>query len=221
MDKKIELFKLLSKEFVKRGFSLYLVGGTVRDYLLGVPLSDMDLVTDATPMEMRMFLDADYTFEKYGSVKYFYEGVKFDITTLRIECNYSDSRHPKRVCFTKSLKDDVFRRDLTINALYMDKDLNVIDFVGGLADLKNKIINMVGDPLKRISEDPLRIIRAYRFMLEFNFDIEPKLDEVMKENISLVKKLNIDKVRQEIKKSSHQNELISLLNKIGFIVDIK
>ena len=221
MNHKIELYQSLADLFKSHGFDLYLVGGTVRDYLLGIELTDMDLVTDATPKEMKEFLNADYTFEKYGSVKYVYDGVKFDITTLRVESDYSDSRHPLKVCFTKSLKEDVFRRDLTINALYMDKDLNVIDFVGGQADLKNKIINMIGDPDKRISEDPLRIIRAIRFELEFDFSLEKSLEDSIKRNIYLLAKLNRDKVAQEIKKSSHQNELISKLNNFGFLIDIK
>ena len=221
MNHKIELYQSLADLFKSHGFDLYLVGGTVRDYLLGIELTDMDLVTDATPKEMKEFLNADYTFEKYGSVKYVYDGVKFDITTLRVESDYLDSRHPLKVCFTKSLKEDVFRRDLTINALYMNKDLNVIDFVGGQADLKNKIINMIGDPNKRISEDPLRIIRAIRFELEFDFSLEKSLEDSIKRNIYLLAKLNRDKVAQEIKKSSHQNELISKLNNFGFLIDIK
>ena len=221
MDHKIELYQSLAVLFKSHGYELYLVGGTVRDYLLNIPLTDMDLVTEATPSEMKEFLKADYTFEKYGSVKCLYEGVKFDVTTLRVESDYLDSRHPLKVCFTKSLKEDVFRRDLTINALYMDKDLKVIDLVGGELDLKNKIINMIGNPDKRISEDPLRIVRAIRFELEYNFSIEKKLEESIKRNIILLNKLNKDKLVQEIKKSAHPYELISKLNNFGFLIDIK
>ena len=112
MNRKLELYKKLSSDFEKHGFLLYLVGGTVRDYLLGKELDDMDLVTDATPSEMKEFLNnADYTFEKYGSVKLKIEDTKFDITTLRKEDGYSDYRHPSKICFTKSIKEDVFRRD--------------------------------------------------------------------------------------------------------------
>ena len=101
-----------------------------------------------------------------------YKGIKFDITTLRKEDGYSDFRHPNKIKFTNSLKEDVLRRDITINALYMDKDLNVIDYVNGKEDINNKIIKMIGNPETRISEDPLRIIRILRFQLETNFKIE-------------------------------------------------
>ena len=131
MDHKIELYQSLEKEFSQRGYLLYLVGGTVRDYLLNKELTDMDLVTDATPSEMKEFILGDYTFERFGSVKVKKETTKFDITTLRKESGYIDNRHPNKIIFTKDIKEDVCRRDITINALYMDKDLKVIDLVDG------------------------------------------------------------------------------------------
>ncbi len=218
MEHKLEIYRDLATLFDSKGFLLYLVGGTVRDYLLGKELTDMDLVTDATPNEMKEFLsNADYTFEKYGSVRLKIDDVKFDITTLRKEEGYSDFRHPNKICFTKSLKEDVFRRDITINAMYMDKDLNVIDFVGGQKDISNKIIRMIGKPLKRINEDPLRIIRIYRFKLETGFEIERELNDVLEHNFSKAKLINKDKINQEIRKSTHQEELIELLKYHGII----
>lgn len=218
MEHKLEIYRDLATLFDSKGFLLYLVGGTVRDYLLGKELTDMDLVTDATPSEMKEFLsNADYTFEKYGSVRLKIDDIKFDITTLRKEEGYSDFRHPNKICFTKSLKEDVFRRDITINAMYMDKDLNVIDFVGGQKDISNKIIRMIGKPLKRINEDPLRIIRIYRFKLETGFDIERELNDVLEHNFSKAKLINKDKINQEIRKSTHQEELIELLKYHGII----
>ncbi len=210
MDK-IKAFQNLADLFSRHHYSLYLVGGTVRDYLLNKELDDMDVVTEATPDELKPFLVGDYTFEKYGSVKVNVLGVKFDITTLRKEDGYIDSRHPNKVTFTKSLEEDVKRRDITINALYMDKDLNVIDLVGGQNDLSNRIIKMIGDPLTRIKEDPLRIIRIYRFKLETGFEIEENLSKTLKENLHLLSKLNSDKIKQEINKSSHQIELLDLM----------
>lgn len=218
MEHKLEIYRNLATLFDSKGFLLYLVGGTVRDYLLGKELTDMDLVTDATPSEMKEFLsNADYTFEKYGSVRLKIDDIKFDITTLRKEEGYSDFRHPNKICFTKSLKEDVFRRDITINAMYMDKDLNVIDFVGGQKDISNKIIRMIGKPLKRINEDPLRIIRIYRFKLETGFEIERELNDVLEHNFSKAKLINKDKINQEIRKSTHQEELIELLKYHGII----
>ncbi len=218
MNRKLELYKKLSSDFEKHGFLLYLVGGTVRDYLLGKELDDMDLVTDATPNEMKEFLNnADYTFEKYGSVKLKIEDTKFDITTLRKEDGYSDYRHPSKICFTKSIKEDVFRRDITINAMYMNDKLEVIDLVGGRKDIDKKVIRMIGKPLKRINEDPLRIIRVYRFQLETGFEIEKELKEVLEHNFSKAKLINVDKINQEIRKSSHQEELIEILKSHGII----
>ena len=220
MDSKISLFQELADLFKTHGFLLYMVGGTVRDYLLNKKLDDMDLVTEATPSEMKEFLpEADYTFSKYGSVKLQYKGVKFDITTLRKEEGYQDYRHPSKICFTKSIKEDVFRRDITINALYMNKDLEVIDLVGGQKDIERKIIRMIGNPLKRIEEDPLRIIRIYRFELETGFVIEESLEKTLKENFSKVELLNKEKILQEIRKSSHPDELRQILNSRGFFVD--
>ena len=212
MDDKIILFKELAELFNQKGYSLYMVGGSVRDYLLGLALTDMDLVTDAIPNEMESFLpEADYTFAKYGSIKLKYKGVKFDITTLREESKYLDSRHPGEIKFTKDLSVDVRRRDLTINALYLSKDLEVIDYVNGQKDLENKVIKMVGDPLTRIKEDPLRIVRIYRFHLDLGFSIDPALEEVIINNRDLLNKLRKEKILEEIHKCSHPKELEKLI----------
>lgn len=220
IDPKIKTYKSLAELFRNNGFLLYMVGGTVRDYLLKKELTDMDLVTNATPSEMKNFLtSADYTFERYGSVKLDFEGVKFDITTLRKECGYSDYRHPNEIFFTNKIEEDVLRRDITINALYMDESLNVIDLVGGINDLKKCLIKMVGDPSIRIKEDPLRILRIYRFKVETGFDFDKNLINSIKENKDLVNKLNKDKIRQEINKCSDVSLLESLLKKDGIFVD--
>ncbi len=166
METKIDTFLQLAEIFSKNNKKLYLVGGTVRDYLLGLKLDDMDAVTDATPDEMKLFLNTmkvDYTFAKFGSIKVFINKIKFDITTLRKEASYTDSRHPGNVVFVKTLKEDYIRRDFTINAMYLDSSLKLIDYVDGKNDLNNKILRMVGNPEDRLKEDPLRIIRAIRF----------------------------------------------------------
>lgn len=213
MDYKIELFQELVELYSKNGFQLYMVGGSVRDYLLNLPLNDMDLVTDATPELEKSFLEhADYTFAKFGSIKLLYKGVKFDITTLRKENGYSDSRHPGNIQFTNKLDVDVLRRDITINALYLTKDLKVIDFVNGVDDLSNQTIRMIGDPLLRIKEDPLRIVRIYRFKYDLGFKIEPNLKQIIAENYSLLSNINPEKIKEEIKKCSHKEELIGFLS---------
>ena len=215
MDFKISLFQELADIFNKHGYQLFLVGGSTRDFLLNIPLTDMDLVTDATPEETKSFLDnADYTFERFGSVKFKYKDVKFDLTTFRKEGGYVDSRHPNVVFFTKDIKEDYPRRDLTINALYLDKDLNVLDFVNGQIDLKNKVIRMVGDPAIRIKEDPLRIIRVYRFKLDLGFNVDNELEKVIKNNKDLLGNIRKEKILEEIHKCHHKEELKAILEKL-------
>ena len=202
MDNRLNAFQSLADLFENRGYKLYLVGGTVRDYLLGLPLNDMDAVTDATPTDIVKFLpDADTTFAHLGSLKYKdNSGVKFDITTLREESGYLDSRHPSKVNFVKDPKDDYKRRDFTVNAMYMDKDLNVIDYCGGQKDLENRILRMVGNPDQRLKEDPLRILRAIRFHLMYNLKIDDALMEAMRDRFYLLKNLNDAKIEMEMSK---------------------
>ena len=207
MDQKLIEFLELNKLFEDNGFSLYMVGGTVRDYLMGLPLDDMDVVTDATPEDIKKFLpDASYVFARFGSVSYKTEKkVKFDITTLREEKGYEDARHPNKIHFVKDLSIDVKRRDFTVNALYMNSKLEVIDYVNGQEDLKNHTLRMVGNPDKRIKEDPLRIIRALRFSIDYKLNIDSELDKAIRNNISLLEKLNIEKIRQDIKKIKNKD----------------
>ena len=202
MVDRIHAFQSLADLFNSHGFKLYLVGGTVRDYLLGLPLDDMDAVSDATPTDIVKFLPtADTTFAHLGSLKYKDEnGVKFDITTLREESGYLDSRHPSQVNFVKDPKDDYKRRDFTVNAMYMDKGLKVIDYCGGQKDLENRILRMVGSPDQRLKEDPLRILRAIRFHLMYNLKIEDSLMEAMRDRFYLLKNLNDAKIESEMSK---------------------
>ena len=165
-----EIFKKLSQLFNSYGFRLYMIGGTTRDFLLGKEVFDYDFVSDATPDDMKVFLkDAEYYFAKYGSVKVKVDGVHVDITTLRKEGAYQDYRHPSEITYVKSIDEDYVRRDFTINAIYMDENFNIIDPSNGVKDLENKIIRFIGDPQKRIEEDPLRILRAERFAKKLNF----------------------------------------------------
>ena len=201
MDK-IKEFQELASLFKVHGYHLYLVGGTVRDYLLGLELNDMDAVTDATPIQVVQFLpNCDTTFAHLGSLKYKTPtGLKFDITTLREESNYLDSRHPNQVIFVKDLALDYKRRDFTVNAMYMDDHLNVIDYCHGQDDLKKHILRMVGDPDKRLKEDPLRILRAIRFHLVFKLIIDEKLEEAMRDRFYLLNNITDAKIQMELDK---------------------
>lgn len=197
----LDIFKKLAKLFNENGFSLFMIGGTSRDYLLNLEVYDYDFVSDATPEDMKKFLpDANYHFEKYGSVKVKIDGVHVDTTTFRKEEGYLDYRHPSKITYVKSIDEDYVRRDFTINAIYIDKDMKVIDPSGGLVDLKNKTIRFIGDPETRIKEDPLRILRAERFKEKLNFRIEEKSLFAINKYRYLLDKLNPDKIKEEQRK---------------------
>ncbi len=198
---RIEAFDFLKDLFRKNGFRLYVVGGTVRDFLLGKEITDLDFVTDATPEdELKFIPEGDFTFKKFGAVRYPYKGKHIDITTLRQEGEYNDSRHPSNVIFVKDPELDYVRRDFTVNAMYLDEDYNVIDFSTGQEDLKKKLIRFIGDPYKRIEEDPLRIARAERFAKTLGFEIEEKTQQAIKDKRDLLGKLNPEKLKEEQRK---------------------
>ena len=219
-DLYLKSFISLADLFNKNQHNLYLVGGTVRDYLFSLPLEDMDAVTDATPEEMKSFIgDADYTFSRFGSVKYKINNIKFDITTLRSESEYKDSRHPAVIKFVKDLSIDVKRRDFTINALYLDKNLQVIDLVDGLKDIKSKTLTVIGDADKRIKEDPLRIVRAIRFALDYDLSFDDELLKAIINNIDLLEKINLAKIKMDLKKmkTTDKEKINNIFNKCHFI----
>lgn len=221
MNTKIQAYKELAKIFQTNGYNLYLVGGAVRDYLLNIELTDMDVATDATPKDILGFFDGRIisTFSKFGALTIYFNDVKFDVTTLREEKKYIDNRHPAEIVFIKDIKKDSIRRDFTINAMYMNKELELFDYVGGQKDLLEKTIRMIGDPLLRIQEDPLRIYRAIRFALTYSFHLDKELLKAIKESVHLINKLNPEKIKQEINKmhNIHKEYKVSLLNEIGVI----
>ena len=206
MEERIHAFQSLADIFNDHGYHLYLVGGTVRDYLLGLPLDDMDAVTDATPIQIVSFLpDVDTTFAHLGSLKYKDRvGIKFDITTLRKESGYLDSRHPNNIVFVKNLEDDYLRRDFTVNALYMDRDLKIYDYCHGQEDLKKHLLRMMGNPDERLKEDPLRILRAIRFHLMYKLKIDKDLFEAMRDRFYLLENITDAKIKSELNKIDYQ-----------------
>ncbi len=194
------IYTELEKLFAEHGYSLYMVGGTSRSYLLNKEIADFDLVSDATPEEMKSFLTFDDTFSGMGSVHLKYQGVKVDITTLREESGYEDFRHPKEIRFVTSLRKDAKRRDFTINAIYIDAKGKIYDYYHGVDDLKNHLISMIGKPDKRLKEDPLRILRALRFSLTLNFSLTPQLIKEIDENVRWIKKVSFVRCLDEIGK---------------------
>ncbi len=157
------------------GYEAYIVGGCVRDEIMGKTARDYDITTSAEPGETeRVFSDCRFieTGLKHGTVVVLYKGLSVEITTYRIDGDYPDGRHPEKVSFSRNLKDDLARRDFTMNAIAYSPKRGLADVFGGEEDIKARVIRCVGDPEKRFSEDALRILRALRFSAMLGFDIE-------------------------------------------------
>lgn len=165
----------LIERFEARGEEAYIVGGSLRDALLGKSPSDYDMTTSALPERM-LEIFSDYrvikTGIKHGTLTVISEGRPVEITTFRIDGGYTDSRHPDSVSFTRSLPEDLARRDFTVNAMAYNQKSGLFDSFGGESDLDRRIIRAVGDPRRRFDEDALRIMRAFRFSAQLGFEIE-------------------------------------------------
>lgn len=156
-----------------KGYEAYVVGGCVRDSVLGKMPADWDITTNARPEQVKqIFARTVDTGIKHGTVTVLIGSRQHEVTTYRIDGSYSDGRHPDKVTFTPSLAEDLKRRDFTINAMAYNEEEGLIDLFGGMDDLQNKLIRCVGDPMERFSEDALRILRAVRFSAQLNFGID-------------------------------------------------
>lgn len=186
----------------ENGFSAYIVGGCVRDYLLGREIHDFDVASSALPDEM-LEIFRDYKIVKngmkHGTVAVVSKGRLVEVTTFRSDGTYSDSRRPDSVSFVRSIEEDLARRDFTINAMAYRECEGIIDPYGGQEDLKNKIIRCVGNPTKRFSEDALRIMRGMRFSSVLGFEIEPKTLSAMLETKHLLEKIAKERISVELR----------------------
>ncbi len=174
----------------ENGYEAYVVGGAVRDILLAKAPGDYDVATSALPAEVISVFGEKHchpTGLSHGTVTVISEGTPVEVTTFRVDGDYADSRHPENVSFSRSLEEDVKRRDFTINAMALSADGSLLDYYGGMEDLKNRILRTVGDPKARFSEDALRILRALRFAAELGFVIEEKTSaEIFRQKESLL-----------------------------------
>ncbi|MDZ5724208.1 CCA tRNA nucleotidyltransferase [Acetobacterium sp. K1/6] len=185
------------------GFCGYLVGGCVRDYLLDTPPTDFDMTTDATPDEIISCFTGHRVLKtgiRHGTVTIILDGMAIEITTHRTEGDYSDSRHPDAVKFTKNLADDLARRDFTINAMAYHPQKGLIDRYGGAADIKNKIIRGVGDPHKRMAEDALRMLRGLRFAAVLGFDLDEETRTAIRQNCGQLANISAERIAAELNK---------------------
>ena len=196
-----ELFLKYAEIFKEHGYPLYMVGGSSRDYLLGLEVRDFDFVTPATPDEILAFLpDMKTRFKKFGVLSIKDNGQSLDIVTFRQERGYQDHRHPSDVIFVKDMYLDSLRRDFSINAIYIDRDGTVYDYHEGVKDLCSRTIRFIGNPVTRIQEDPLRILRAKRFAKRLSFELEASTNAAMVELESLLSEINPEKISIEQKK---------------------
>ena len=185
------------------GFEAYLVGGCVRDMVMGKQAHDFDITTSALPSETLQVFKNERTVEtgiKHGTVTVIIDGEPLEITTYRIDGEYLDNRHPTSVSFTRSLKNDLSRRDFTMNALVYNHKEGVIDCFGGIDDIKNKTVRAIGEPEKRFSEDALRILRGLRFSSVLGFEIEENTKKAMLKCKHLLHNISPERISVEINK---------------------
>lgn len=194
------------------GFEAYAVGGCVRDCLLGRIPTDWDITTSADPSDVqRLFYRTIPTGIEHGTVTVREKGRNFEVTTFRIDGKYSDSRHPESVTFTSSLREDLARRDFTVNAMAYSPAAGIVDLFGGQDDLKDRVIRAVGDPEQRFGEDALRILRALRFAAQLSFDVDKDTEEAVRKLCGTLSKISAERIRTELEKlllSEHPELLV-------------
>ncbi len=185
----------------KAGFEAYAVGGCVRDSIMGIIPHDWDITTSAEPLQVKDQFKHTYdTGIKHGTITVLIDKTGYEVTTYRVDGIYEDNRRPKEVFFTRNLKDDLIRRDFTMNAIaYNEKD-GFVDLFGGKEDIKDGIIRGVGNPSDRFDEDALRMLRAVRFSSQLGFEIEKETFEAVKNKAGLIKNISKERIREELMK---------------------
>lgn len=201
------------------GYEAYFVGGSVRDYILGRTINDVDIATSATPQEIkRIFPNTADIGIDHGTVLVITDTGTYEITTFRTESGYSDFRRPDAVKFVRSLTEDLQRRDFTMNAIAMDKTGKIIDPFNGKRDLAQKRIITVGNPHERFHEDALRMMRALRFVSQLDFELDQETFDSLKENAQNISEIAVERILVEFEKlvaGSNNIKAFSLLLESG------
>ena len=225
------------KKFISANAEIYIVGGAVRDMMMGREIYDWDFATNLTPEEMKkIFPKNSFCNNAFGTFSVVSGKDIYEITTYRTEKNYSDSRHPDVVEWGKTIEEDLQRRDFTINAMAIqlritstgfrktqNYELRIIDLFNGQEDLKNKIIRAVGNPDERLTEDALRMMRAVRLSAQLKFKIEEKTFASIQKNAKLLQKIAGERIREElflILKSDHPGDGMIILKNSGILEQI-
>ena len=220
MPKNVEM---IIEKLILNGYEAYAVGGCIRDSIMGIEPKDWDICTSALPEETKSIFK-DYriieTGIKHGTVTILIEKQMYEVTTFRIDGIYQDNRHPESVTFVSAVKEDLARRDLTINALAYNNRSGIIDYFGGLQDLKNKKISCVGNADKRFNEDALRILRAIRFSAVYGFDIKEETDNSIHQNAYLIANISNERINAELNKILLSDKPSDILLKYSDVIGI-
>ena len=189
------------KTLSAHGYEAYVVGGCVRDSILGKEPADWDITTSALPEQVKaLFPRTIDTGLKHGTVTIMMDKVGYEVTTYRIDGTYEDHRRPNEVTFTSDLKEDLMRRDFTINAMAYNEEQGLVDLFGGIQDLTDRIIRCVGNPAERFDEDALRMLRAVRFAGQLNFKIEENTKAAIEAQHTFLKDVSAERIQTELMK---------------------
>ncbi|WP_300381472.1 CCA tRNA nucleotidyltransferase [Clostridium sp.] len=213
--------EFIINNFYNNNHEAFMVGGCVRDSILNKTPKDYDITTSAKPEEtLSLFEKTIPTGLKHGTITIVLNSDNYEVTTYRTEGIYIDNRHPSSVAFVTDIRDDLSRRDFTINALAYNNTLGLVDYFNGLEDLNNRIIKSVGDPNIRFQEDSLRMLRAIRFTCQLNFKIEENTFKAIQLNKHLIENISKERIRDELCKiliSKKPSKGFELLSKCGLL----
>lgn len=220
-------FKPVSKTAIdllkNSGFEAFLIGGSVRDFIMGLPIGDIDITTNATPSQVKEVFKDFRVIEtgiKHGTVTVLIEDEPLEITTYRSEGTYSDNRHPDSVTFSKTLSDDVVRRDFTMNAIAYDFCDGFCDLVNGIDDIKSQTIRCIGDAETRFREDALRILRALRFSSALGFTVEEKTKSAIHKCKDLLNNISAERIREEFVKLICGKNAYNVLQEFSDVISV-
>lgn len=188
------------------GYVGYIVGGYPRDKYLGIYTDDLDICTNMTPHELKNNFQVITSFDQYGSLRILYEGTILEVTTFRKDGEYKDKRRPSEVKFVKNLKEDLKRRDFIINTLCIDRFGEYVDLLDARKDIDQKIIRVVGDTFDKLTEDPLRMLRAIRFSANLGFELDDEIKKVITNHKELMKWISDYHQKEELEKVKDQKK---------------
>ena len=225
MDSKRQAAAKIARRLREKGFQAYFVGGCVRDLVMGREPADYDIATNATPQTVTELFPGSLTVgAQFGVVVVPRQEGDVEVATFRSDGRYTDGRHPAEVRFAKTAGEDVRRRDFTINGLLLDpKKSQILDYVGGQADIRARRIRTIGDPMERFSEDRLRMLRAVRFAARLDFTLDPAALEAIQKLAPAIHGVSAERVRDEIIKvltESRARRGFELLDLSGLLKEV-